>query len=257
MTTALLFGFALAGSVGAIGLAAALLVLPSTIRSTILPALIAYATGTLIGASFLGLLPEAIARAPAEGVLATALGGIFAFFILEKLLIWRHHHQIDEHHHHALQEGHVHVGSAVGPLLLLGDGVHNFADGVVIAITFDVSIELGVAASVAIVVHEVAQEVGDFAVLLDSGYRPARALLWNTVSGLATVVGAALAFALAPRIDAIAPYVMAVAASTFLYIGMADLIPALHRHVGAAATVTQLTVMGAGVGTIVLIHAVA
>jgi zinc and cadmium transporter len=257
MTTVLIFGFALAGSVGALSLAAAFLVLPAEIRSTILPALIAYATGSLIGAAFLGLLPEAIGRAPAQDVLATALAGIFAFFLLEKLLIWRHHHQVGAHHHHASDEDHEHLGAAVGPLLLLGDGVHNFADGVVISVTFDVSIELGVAASVAIVVHEVAQEVGDFAILLDAGYRPAKAFAWNTVSGLTTLLGAALAYAFADRIGAATPYVMAVAASTFLYIGMADLIPALHRHVGHVATLSQLVLMGAGVGTIVLIHSVA
>jgi zinc and cadmium transporter len=257
MTMALIFGFAVAGSIGALSLAAAFLVLPSEIRSTILPALIGYATGTLLGAAFLGLLPEAIARAPASGVLATALAGIFAFFLLEKLLIWRHHHQVGAHHRHTGDEDHVHVGAAVGPLLLLGDGVHNFVDGVVIAVTFGVSVELGVAASVAIVVHEIAQEVGDFAILLDAGYPTGKAFVWNMVSGLTTLVGAALAYAFADRIEAATPYVMAVAASTFLYIGMADLIPALHRHVGLTATLTQLLLMGAGVGTIVLIHSVA
>lgn len=257
MRTALIFGFALAGSVGALSLAAAFLVLPSGIQSTILPALIAYATGTLIGAAFLGLLPEAIARAPAQDVLSAALAGIFAFFLLEKLLIWRHHHHVGTLHHHDGDAMPAHVGPAVGPLLLLGDGVHNFADGIVIAITFDVSIELGVAASIAIVVHEVAQEVGDFAILLDAGYRPASAFVWNTVSGLTTLVGAALAYALADSIGSTTPYVMVVAASTFLYIGMADLIPALHRHVGPATAATQLTLMAAGVGTIVLINSVA
>jgi zinc and cadmium transporter len=252
----LVFAFALAGSVGALGLAAGFLVLPSAIRSTVMPALIGFATGTLIGAAFLGLLPEAIGRAPANDVLATTLGGIFAFFLLEKLLIWRHHHQVGIHHHHADEEGHEHLNAAVGPLLLLGDGVHNFADGVVIAVTFHASIELGVAASLAIVVHEVAQEVGDFAVLLGAGYRPAKAFVWNTISGLSTLVGAVLAYAIADRIGSATPYVMAVAASTFLYIGMADLIPALHRHVGPAAAATQMTLMGAGVATIVLIHSV-
>lgn len=256
MRTALVFAFALAGSVGAISLAATLLVLPTQVRSTVLPALISFATGTLIGATFLGLLPEAIARARAEAVLATVLAGIFAFFLLEKLLIWRHHHQ-DGPHHHAGDDLHQHVGPSVGPLLLVGDGVHNFADGVVIAVTFDVSIQLGVAASLAIVVHEIAQEVGDFAILLDAGYRPAKAFLWNTVSGLGTLVGAALALALVNRIGTLTPYVMAIAASTFLYIGMADLIPALHRHVGPAAAAVQTTLIGAGVGTIMLIHALA
>lgn len=244
--TVLIFVFALAGSVGALGLAAGLLVLPSGIRSTVLPSLIGFATGTLIGAAFLGLLPQAIAGTPANRVLAATLGGIFAFFLLEKLLIWRHHHQVGDHHHHADEDGHTHLNSSVGPLLLLGDGVHNFADGVVIAVTFNASIELGVAASLAIVVHEVAQEVGDFAVLLDAGYRPAKAFAWNTVSGLSTLVGAAIAYALADHIASATPYVMAVAASTFLYIGMADLIPVLHRHVGPAAAAAQMTLMGRG-----------
>jgi zinc and cadmium transporter len=256
LESALVFGFALAGSVGALCLAATFLVLPVQIRTTFLPGLIGYATGTLIGAAFLGLLPEAITRAPATDVLATALAGIFAFFLLEKLLIWRHHHQNGGHHEHADGDRHEHLTSAVGPLLLLGDGVHNFVDGIVIAVTFAVSIELGIAASVAIVVHEVAQEIGDFAVLLDAGYSPRRAMVWNTISGLTTLVGAALAYAIADRIEPATPYVMAVAASTFLYIGMADLIPALHRHVGLSATLVQLGLMGAGVGTIVLIHAV-
>jgi zinc and cadmium transporter len=256
MNTALIFGFAIAGSVGAIFLAAAFLVLPSQVRSTVLPALIGYATGTLIGAAFLGLLPEAIERGPTQAVLATAMAGVFAFFLLEKLLIWRHYHQVDAHHHHPPEEGHEHVGAAVGPLLLLGDGVHNFVDGIVIAITFAISVELGVAASVAIVVHEVAQEVGDFAILLDAGYRPGRALAWNTISGLPTLLGAGLAYAFAEQLESLTPYAMAVAAATFLYIGMADLIPTLHRRVGAVATLSQLVLMAAGVGTILLIGSI-
>jgi zinc and cadmium transporter len=256
MTTAMIVGFALAGSIGALSLAAAFLALPAAVRTTILPALVSYATGSLVGAAFLGLLPEAIELESTEVILAATLAGIFAFFLLEKLLIWRHHHQGGGAHHH--EEGpHEHTGSAVGPLLLLGDGVHNFADGVVIGITFDVSIELGVAASLAIVVHEVAQEVGDFAILLNAGYAPRRAFVLNAASGLTTVVGAVLAIALSDQIAPITPYAMAVAASTFIYIGMADLIPALHRHIGPAATLTQMALMGAGVGTIVLIHAVA
>lgn len=257
MNVALVFGFALAGSIGALCLAGMFLLLPSGIRSAFLPTLIAFATGTLLGAAFLGLLPEAIARAPAETVLAVTLGGIFMFFLLEKLLIWRHDHTIAIHHHHADGEAHEHVHSSVGPLLLIGDAVHNFVDGIVIAVTFAVSIELGIASSTAIIMHEVAQEVGDFAILLDARYRPAKAFLWNTASGLTTLVGAALAFAFASRLEGAIPYAMAVAASTFLYIGMADLIPVLHRHVGRTHIVVQLALMGAGVGTIVLIHAFA
>jgi zinc and cadmium transporter len=257
MEIALVVGFALAGSVGAIGLAAMFLVLPVAVRSTLLPALIGFATGTLIGAAFLGLLPEALARAPANDVLATTLVGIFLFFILENLLIWRHYHDVGAHRHHPGEEGHEHVGTAVAPLLLVGDGVHNFVDGVVIAVTFGVSVELGVAASIAIVVHEVAQEVGDFAILLDAGYGRTKALVWNTVSGLTTLVGAGLALALADASTSITPYVMAIAASTFLYIGMADLMPVLHRHGTRAAAAAQVALMAAGAATIVLINAIA
>jgi zinc and cadmium transporter len=128
---------------------------------------------------------------------------------------------------------------------------------VVIAVTFGVSVELGVAASIAIVVHEVAQEVGDFAILLDAGYGRTKALAWNTVSGLTTLVGAGLALALADASTSITPYVMAIAASTFLYIGMADLMPVLHRHGTRAAAAAQVALMAAGAATIVLINAIA
>jgi zinc and cadmium transporter len=255
METTLIVGFALAGSVGALSLAAGLLVLPARIRTLLLPGLIAYATGSLIGAAFLGLLPEAITRAPADDVLLATLIGIFVFFVLEMLLIWRHYHA-ETHRHGPEEPAHQHIGSTVGPLLLLGDGVHNFADGIVIAVTFSISIELGVAASLAIVVHEVAQEVGDFAVLLGAGYRPRKAFLWNAISGLATLLGAAVALAFADEIAPVTPYVMGVAASTFVYIGMTDLMPTLHRHVSVKATVVQTLLMVAGTGTIALIHAV-
>jgi zinc and cadmium transporter len=252
--TGLVVGFALAGSVGAICLAAAFLVVPARVRTPALPALVAFAAGSLIAAAFLSLLPEAAAHAPLGAVLTTTMVGIFAFFLLEKLLLWRHYHDLVTHRHHTDEPGHGHVGGTVGPLLLVGDAVHNFGDGIVIAVTFGVSVELGVAVSLAIIVHEVAQEVGDFAILLDAGYRPAKAFVWNTISGLSTLLGAGLAMALAEEAGSWAPYVMALATSTFLYIGMADLMPTLHRHVGTGATAVQMLWMVLGVSTIWLVR---
>jgi zinc and cadmium transporter len=255
METVWVLGFALAGSVGALLLAAGFLVLPVPIRSSLLPGLIAYATGSLLGAAFLGLLPEAIARRPAPDVLTMTLIGIFLFFVLEMLLIWRHYHA-DDHRHGAEDHVHRHVGGQVGPLLLIGDAVHNLADGIVIAVTFGISVSLGIASSLAIIVHEVAQEVGDFAILLDAGYRPAKAFVWNLISGLSTVVGAVVALAFTERLRPVTPYVMALAAATFIYIGLADLMPTLHRHVGVGPTVARILLMVAGALTIAVIHAV-
>ncbi len=249
MDAALVFGAALAGSVGALVLAALFLTFPERTRSRLVPGLVAYASGALLGATFLGLLPGAIERAPADVVLATTLGSVFAFFLFERLLIWRHHHQHDlgrvDPHHHALSP-------TVAPTLLLGDAAHNFADGVVIAATFEASTELGLATTLAIVAHEIPQELGDFAILLQSGYGTRRAFLWNTASGLTTLVGAALGYVAVGQAQGAVPYVMAFAAGSFLYIGLSDLIPFLHER--GRSVIAQVTSMGAGVTTILVLQ---
>lgn len=165
------------------------------------------------------------------------------FFVLEKLVLWRHCHDPDCDLH-----------GVAGPLILLGDALHNFIDGIVIAAAFLSTIPLGIATGLAVIVHEIPQELGDFAILLDSGYSRARALLFNTLSSLATLLGALLAYGALEMIHGAIPYVLALSAASFLYIAAADLIPHLHRRLELTSSLAQLLLLGAGIGTIILLH---
>jgi zinc and cadmium transporter len=233
-------GFSVLGSVGAVAGAGAMLLFPEAVRRRIVPALVSYATGTLLGAAFLGMLPAALEQAPARGVTTTVLAGMLAFFVLEKLVLWRHFHDDGTNGH----------GTAA-PLILFGDAFHNFVDGVVIAAAFLVSVPLGVATALAVIAHEVPQEVGDFGILLDSGYSRGRALLLNALSAFATLPGAVLAYLWLDDVRQAVPYILAVSAASFIYIATADLIPGLHRQVTAWASVRQLTLMLVGIATII------
>jgi zinc and cadmium transporter len=234
--------FGVLGGAGATAGSAAVMAFPQRMRQTIVPWLLSYATGTLLGAAFLGMIPKAFARAPAVEVSATLLAGIVAFFVLEKLVLWRHCHERDCAAH-----------SGAGPLILIGDAFHNFVDGVVIAAAFLTSIPLGVAAALAVIAHEVPQEVGDFAILLDSGYNPWTALWLNTLSASATLPGAVLAYYWLSEAMEAMPYVLAVSAASFVYIAAADLIPALHRRAARAAALGQFVLLLAGIATIALL----
>ena len=205
-----------------------------------MPCLLSYATGTLLGAAFLGMIPEGIEQAPAVAVTGTVLAGIVAFFLLEKLVIWRHCHAGE-------CEVHGHQG---GVLILVGDAFHNFMDGVVIAAAFLVSVPLGIAAGLAVIAHEVPQELGDFAILLDSGYSKVKALLYNLVSSLATLPGAVIGWFWLDQVRQAIPFVLAVSAASFIYIAVADLVPGLHKRIGLGATVSQVALILAGIGTI-------
>jgi len=233
-------GFSVLGSVGAVAGAGAMLLFPEAVRRRIVPALVSYATGTLLGAAFLGMLPAALEQAPARGVMATVLAGMLAFFVLEKLVLWRHFHDDGTNGH----------GTAA-PLILFGDAFHNFVDGVVIAAAFLVSVPLGVATALAVIAHEVPQEVGDFGILLDSGYSRGRALLLNSLSAFATLPGAVLAYLWLDAVRQLVPYILAVSAASFIYIATADLIPGLHRQVTAWASARQLMLMLVGIATII------
>ena len=161
-------GFSVLGSIGAVAGAALFLFFPEGIRKVLVPCLVSYATGTLLGAAFLGMIPAGLKLAPAFTVTATVLAGIVLFFVLEKLVLWRHCHDSE-----------CEVHGRAGPLILVGDAFHNFVDGIVIAGAFLTSVPLGISVSLAVVAHEIPQEVGDFAILLDSGYSKTRALALN------------------------------------------------------------------------------
>jgi zinc and cadmium transporter len=205
--------------------------------------LISYATGTLLGAAFLGMIPASLKQAPAVTVMVTALTGIVIFFILEKFVLWRHCH-----------EGECEAHGRVGPLILIGDAFHNFVDGVVIAAAFLTSIPLGITAALAVIAHEVPQEIGDFAILLDNGYSRTKAMVLNGLSSVATLPGAVAAYFWLGETRAAAPFILALSAASFIYIAMADLIPELHRQVTPAASLRQLGLLLAGIGTIAFFH---
>jgi zinc and cadmium transporter len=232
-------GFSVLGSVGAVTGAAGVLLFPEAVRRKIVPCVLSYATGTLLAAAFLGMIPAALREARSTAITGTVLGGIVLFFVLEKLVIWRHCHADD-----------CEVHGRAAPLILIGDAFHNAVDGVVIAAAFLTSIPLGAAAALAVIAHEIPQEIGDFAILLDAGYRPGRAFVLNSLSASATLPGAVAAYFWLGHTSGAVPYLLAVSAASFIYIATADLIPSLHRQTTPAATLRQLGLLLAGIGSI-------
>lgn len=255
----LLFG--VLASVGALAPAGLVLLLSEGVRARLTPYLLSFATGTVLATALIGLLPEAIEQASVRTVSFTVLGGVVVFFVLESLVIWRHAHA-DGHGHshdhgHAHHPGeHQHALSAIKPatLILIGDAFHNFVDGVAVAAAFLASPALGVATAVAVIGHEIPQELGDFVLLLEGGFSRAKALLWNGLSGLATLAGALLAYVALAQATWVVPYALAVAASGFLYIGLADLVPGLHGRRGAASGILQFLMMLLGIAIIAFIQ---
>jgi zinc and cadmium transporter len=239
-----ILGFSLLGSIGAVGAAAGFLWVPEKIRSRLVPYLVSYATGTLLAAALLGLLPRAIEMNGVVPSLAYVLGGLITFFLLERMLIWRHCHDA----------GPCEIHGAPGHLILIGDAMHNFVDGAVIAAAFMSSVPLGIATGIAVIAHELPQELGDFAILLDNGFSKMRALKWNLISGSATIPGALVAYMGLQRVPEFNAVFIALSAASFLYIGLADLVPGLHRRIGAETGFRQLFLILAGVGTILLLH---
>jgi len=237
--------FSVLGSVGAIAGAALLLLFRESTRKTLLPCLLSYAIGTLLGAAFLGMIPNALQQNTALAISGTVLAGIVIFFVLEKLIIWRHCHDAE-----------CEVHGAAGPLILIGDAFHNFVDGFVIAAAFLTSVPLGIAASLAVIAHEIPQEVGDFAILLENGYSKTRALTLNLLSSLTTLPGAVIAYFFLGATREAVPFILALSASSFIYIAIADLVPSLHRQTGIKPALTQLALILAGIGTIAVFRLV-
>jgi zinc and cadmium transporter len=239
-------------------LAAALfLVLSESLRNHALPHLVSFATGTLLGAAFLGLLPHALASLDSSDTHVIPLAvllGLLVFFLLEKLVLWRHCHTDPcEVHAPEAPDGHGHKRST-GTMVLIGDGLHNFLDGILIAGAFLTDIHLGVVTSLAVAAHEIPQEVGDFAVLLHSGFSRSSAFFFNILASLTTVVGGVLAYVALQQVEALLPYVLAVAASSFIYIAVADLIPTLHQRAEGRATIQQMLLIAAGILIIYAMH---
>lgn len=247
MTLAWIVAACLAGGLLSVGLAAAFAL---TVRASWVPMLVSYAIGALLGAAFLEVIPHAFERVDAHTAALTILAGIFVFFILEKLVLWRHCHTEDceAHDHHA--EPHDHGRS--GMLILVGDTVHNFIDGVLIAAAFLESTQLGVITAIAIFSHEIPQEVGDFLILLHSGYTKARALVLNMVSSLASLAGGVLGYFALQSIDGAVPVLLGIVAASMIYVAVADLIPGLHKRTELRSTLSQAVLIALGVGSIAL-----
>lgn len=237
-------------------LAAALIALNSNQRWVNL--LVSYAIGALLGAAFLEVLPHAVESTPEPGqALAIVLLGILGFFILEKLVLWRHcHAEHCEGHEHPSYAGtaHGHDGGRSGLLIMVGDTFHNFVDGVLIAAAFMENVQLGIITSLAIIAHEIPQEIGDFVILLHSGYSRAKALLFNVVSSLATLVGGLLAYFALSAMQGAIPVFLALAASSMIYVAVADLIPGLHKRTELRATLQQVILIALGILTIFSAH---
>ncbi len=283
-----IIGFSALGGVLSVLAAASFLLLPSAMRTRLMPSMVSFAIGALLGAAFLAILPQAFEapNMPAHNVTLTVLVGILVFFLLEKMVIWRHCHTGDCDVHGSTNvaggrtpgatdvhgstsaakdkgssfgsrvpratEAHVTDieqarSAATGNLILIGDGIHNMVDGVLIAAAFLTDIHLGIVTSIAVIAHEIPQELGDFAVLLHSGFSRAKALLYNVLTSLTTVIGGIVAYFSLAAAQQIVPYILAIAASSFIYIAVADLIPGLHKRPEPSATLQQIILIASGV----------
>jgi len=248
---AILLFTALGGVLSAL-IAGVFLLLPGERRDRLMPHSVSFATGTLLATALLALIPHAMAGAGplrVHGVGVALLCGIALFFVLEKFLLWRHCHT------EAVETAHTHEHhrrEASGWLTMVGDGLHNFIDGVLIAAAFLTDFHLGVVTAFAIMAHEIPQEVGNFAVLLHGGFTRAKAFAWNLLSGLTAVLGGLVGWWALRDAMALLPYALAVSAASLLYVAVADLIPGLHRKTDLRASAFQVLWIGVGVGVVVL-----
>lgn len=279
-----------AGGILSVSLAA---VFALNLRTAWVPMLVSYAIGAMLGAVFLEILPHAFKEsANVESVSATLLLGLLLFFVLEKLVIWRHCHgdhcevhaihteencpladtakegdtkykvvasqaskskapsilQVHSHSHHH------HDSGRSGMMIMIGDTFHNFVDGILIAAAFLVDVKLGMVTAIAIISHEIPQEVGDFLILLHSGYSKKQAFIFNLISSLATLVGGLIAYFALQYVMNWIPYILGLAAASMLYVAVADLIPGLHKRTELKATLGQVLLISLGIATIWVAH---
>lgn len=227
------------------------------VQARLVPVLVSYAVGALLGAVFLDIIPHLFEQtADHGGTAALILVGLLGFFVLEKLMLWRHHHG---HSHDAVPLGEAHAQAEslppgddrgrVGWMIVVGDSFHNFTDGIIIASAFLADVKLGIVTAAAIIAHEVPQEVGDFLVLLHSGFSKAKALALNALSSLAAVAGALLGYFTLSATQAWVPHVLAISAAGMIYVAVADLIPSLQRRTRLAESAMQVAFIALGIFT--------
>ncbi len=251
-------GWIVAASVAGGTLSAGMASLALLIRAAWVPMLVSYAIGALLGAAFLEVIPHAFEAGEPHQAAAAILAGIFFFFVLEKLLLWRHCHteHCEVHDPDQAQPAHQHDRGRSGMLIVVGDTVHNFVDGVLIAAAFLQSVELGIVTAIAIIAHEIPQEMGDFLILLHSGYSRAKALAMNLVSSCATIVGGVLGYYALQVIADLEATLLGIVAASMIYVAVADLIPGLHRRPELRDTALQALLIALGIGTIALVGTV-
>ena len=237
--------FSILGSVGAITVALAFLSIKKQSQQGLVSCLVSFATGTLLAAASLGMIPTAIMSSgnQIQLIMSFFLGGILFFFILEKLVIWRHCHE----------ESCEVTESATGPIILIGDAFHNFVDGIVIAASFLLDPFVGIVVSISVIAHEIPQEIGDLAILIDKKYTRKKAFIYNTISGLSTIPAAIIGYYILDILSLAIPYVLAISASSFIYIALSDLTPELHKKIGAKYSIRQIILIFAGIGIMILI----
>lgn len=226
------------------------------LRAAWISTLVSFAIGALLGAAFLEVIPHAFENGDPHTVAMSILGGILVFFLLEKLLLWRHSHEGhdgQELRAHDHVQAHDHGRS--GALIVVGDTIHNFLDGILIAAAFLQSTQLGIITALAIVAHEIPQEVGDFLILLNSGYSKTKAFVLNMLSSCATLMGGVLGYYTLQVVAGWTPVLLGIVAASMIYVAVADLIPGLHRRPELRATLSQTVLIGLGIGCIALTRA--
>jgi zinc and cadmium transporter len=236
-------GLSIVGSLGGLLTASSFLLLGDAVRRRLVPWLVSYAVGTLVGVALLALVPEALAHLAPRPAMTALAAGILSFFLLEKAVLWRHCHDEEACQAH----------SSAASLVIVGEAFHTFVDGALIAAAVLTDVSLGVTTAIAVAAHEIPQEVGDVIILLRAGYSRQRAFTLNLLSASGGVLGAAAMVGASRVVPYTLPYVLAFAAGNFLYVAMADLIPGLHRDGAGAGGVRQMLLIGGGILTIALI----
>ncbi|MDP3741890.1 MAG: ZIP family metal transporter [Candidatus Micrarchaeota archaeon] len=220
------------------------------LEEKILFALVSLSAGTLLGGAFLDVLPESLDVLAASTALSIALLGMLVFFVLEKIIVWHHHHTDHENHRTAHEKV---TEKPMGYLNLVGDALHNFFDGVAVAAAFLASPALGLTTTFAVLLHEIPQEIGDYSLLIYSGFTRKKALLFNLGSAVFAIVGALLFYFAAPLVQNLAGYGLAFTAGMFIYIAAADIVPELHREKSAGKSALQFVFILIGIALIWLV----